>query len=96
VRDVLARYPNESTLSLLGIRVSHLTKVAERQLDLPLGRGAHRFDSETVMTRAAADRAVDTIRDRFGWEAIGYGSVMLGSRRSVPDEFRELAEKELP
>ncbi|MEA3181151.1 MAG: polymerase [Gammaproteobacteria bacterium] len=96
VRDVLAQYPNESTISLLGIRVSHLTKVAELQLDLPLGCGAHRFDSERVMTRAAADRAVDTIRDRFGWEAIGYGSVMLGSGRSVPDEFRELAEKELP
>jgi DNA polymerase-4 len=47
------------------------------------------------MTRAAADGAVDTIRDRFGWEAIGYGSVVLGSGRAVPDEFRELAEHEL-
>jgi SAM-dependent methyltransferase len=28
-------------------------------------------------------------------EAIGYGSVVLGSGRSVPDEFRELAEHEL-
>jgi DNA polymerase IV len=35
------------------------------------------------------------IRDRFGWEAIGYGSVAFGPFRSVPDEFRELAEKEL-
>ena len=46
--------------------------------------------------RGAADRAVDTIRERFGWEAIGYGSVVLNSRGSVPDEFRELAEQELP
>jgi DNA polymerase-4 len=38
---------------------------------------------------------VDVIRDRFGWEAVGYGSVVLGYDRSVPDEFRQLAEKGL-
>jgi DNA polymerase-4 len=95
VRTVLAQYPNESTISLLGIRVSHLTKDADLQLDLPLGFDAHRPHSERVRARAAADGAVDTIRARFGWEAIGYGSVVLGSERSVPDEFRELAEHEL-
>ena len=47
------------------------------------------------IARWTADRAVDTIRDRFGWEAIGYGSVALELARSVPDEFRELAEKNL-
>jgi DNA polymerase-4 len=35
------------------------------------------------------------IRDRFGCEAVGYGSIVLGLSRSVPDEFRELAEKDL-
>jgi DNA polymerase IV len=35
------------------------------------------------------------IRDRFGRDEVGYGSVVLGLSRSVPDEFRELAEKEL-
>jgi DNA polymerase IV len=43
----------------------------------------------------SADRAIDKICDRFGWEAVGYGSVALGLSRSVPDEFRELAEKDL-
>jgi DNA polymerase-4 len=47
------------------------------------------------MARWMADRAIDIIRDRFGWEAVGYGSVALGLSRSVPDAFRKLAEKEL-
>jgi DNA polymerase-4 len=47
------------------------------------------------IARWMADRAIDVIRDRFGWEAIGYGSVALELARSVPDELRELAEKDL-
>jgi DNA polymerase-4 len=38
--------------------------------------------SKRGIARLAADRAVDRIRDRFGW-------------RSVPDEFRALAEHDL-
>jgi DNA polymerase-4 len=47
------------------------------------------------MARWRADRAIDAVRDRFGWDAVGYGSVALAHRRSVPDAFRELAEKDL-
>ena len=42
-----------------------------------------------------ADKAVDRIRDRFGREAVGYGAVVLSPRGSVPDAFRELAERDL-
>lgn len=87
VRAVLNENPGESYISLLGISVSHLTKDTDQQLRLPLGSAACRS--------GVADGAVDTIRNRFGWDAIGYGSVILGPRHTVPDEFRELAEHEL-
>jgi DNA polymerase-4 len=95
VRAVLAEYPDEKIISLLAISVSHLEEHWDLELDLPLGLGDERRrpGSRSGMARLAADHAVDKIRDRFGWDAIGYGSPDIS--RSVPDEFRELAEKEL-
>ena len=66
--------------------------------DLPLGHDGHpRLPGRdrSLARRSTADRALDSIRQRFGWEAIGYASVVLGSAKSVPDAFRELAEREL-
>jgi DNA polymerase-4 len=97
VRAVLAEYPDEKIISLLAISVSHLEEQGDLALELPLGLQDERRrpGSKTGMARSAADHAVDKIRHRFGWDAIGYGSVVLGISRSVPDAFRELAEKEL-
>jgi DNA polymerase-4 len=96
VREVLAQYRHEPKISLLAIRVSHLASESEPQLALPFGGDAKCNDhSDRNAMRCAADRAVDTIRERFGGAAIGYGSVVLGSGHTVPDEFRELAEHEL-
>ena len=97
VRGVLAAHPDEKTISLLAISVSNLERQAIVQLEFPLGLDGEerRPGSRKGMARWQADRAVDAIRDRFGWEAVGYGSVALEIVRSVPDEFRELAEKDL-
>jgi DNA polymerase-4 len=97
VRTALADHPDEKTISLLAISVSNLERHADVQLELPLGLEDqdHRPGSKRGMARWMADSAIDVIRDRFGWEAVGYGSVALGLARSVPDEFRELAEKDL-
>ncbi len=93
----LADHPDEHTISLLAISVSHLEKRPHLQLDLPLGLSdeVHRPGTKRGAARWSADCAIDKIRDRFGWEAIGYGSVMLGEKRIIPDAFRELAQKEL-
>ncbi len=95
VRFVLWDHPQERVISLLGISASHLGE-ADLQLELPfrLADDGRRPGTRKGMARRRADRAVDAIRKRFGREAVEYASA-FGAARSVPDEFRTLAEKEL-
>jgi DNA polymerase-4 len=97
VRGVLADYPDERTISLLAISASHLDEQSALQLELPFGLAdeGRLPGARKGMARGRADRAVDAIRARFGWEKVGYASAALGGARSVPDAFRSLAEREL-
>ena len=96
VRGVLADHRNERTISLLAIAASQLEAHPIVQLELPLelGHAGHHPGTKNGLARSRADRAVDAIRKRFGGKAVDYGSAARGVR-SVPDEFRRLAEREL-
>jgi len=97
VLKALADHPAEKFISLLAIAVSGLEERLDVQLELPLGLAdaRRRPGTRQGMARGRADAAVDAIRRRFGWEAVGYAAAALSPPRSVPDAFRELAEKEL-
>lgn len=97
VRGVRRDFPRERHISLLAISVSHLERHDGLQFEFSLGLAdePRRPGTRRGAARWQADKAMDSVRGRFGWEAIGYGSVVLEGRRSVPDAFRELAEKEL-
>jgi len=86
VRGALAEHPAEAFISLLAISVSHLEKQPMLQLELSLGLAdePRRPGSRRGASRWLADKALDKVRDRWGWEAIGYGSVVLEGRRNIP------------
>ena len=85
----------EREITLLGISVSGLVDQPTLQAELGLGLPghAHRPGSPLGAARWAVDRAVDAARGRFGRDAVGYAGVVFGAGSSVPDEFRELAER---
>jgi DNA polymerase-4 len=97
VRGVLTENPDERTISLLAISASNLGEDEPLQLELPfcLADDGRRPGTRRGAARLSADRAIDAIRERFGWEAVNYASAQAGAARSAPDAFRGLAEKEL-
>jgi DNA polymerase-4 len=96
VLGALAETPPDTQISLLAISVSNLVDQPTLQLELPVPpEEPRRPGSRTGSARWAVDHAVDGVRRRFGRDAVGYAGVTLSEHRSVPDEFRELAEHEL-
>ncbi|WP_245499520.1 hypothetical protein [Mesorhizobium sp. M1A.F.Ca.ET.072.01.1.1] len=96
VRVALADHPGERIITLLDVSVSHLRKQPDIHLDLPLGlpNEKRRPGARKGIARWTADRAIDTIRVRFGRDAVGWlcrhsaGRSALGSRR-IPRTGRE-------
>jgi DNA polymerase-4 len=94
-RTALADHPREREITLLAISVSHLVSEPVLQLELPLGLADERRRPGTpaAADRWALDRSMDRVRDRFGRTSVGYAAVSLSPDVSVPEEFRELAER---
>ncbi len=92
----LADHPREREVTLLAISVSRLVEQDALQLELPLELGDDHLRPGTPAgsTRWALDRAVDRVRERFGRDALGQAAVVLRESHGVPDEFRELAERD--
>ena len=96
VRRALAANPDERTISLLAISVSNLVDQPVLQMELPiLPDEPARSGSPTGSARWAVDHSIDAVRRKFGRTAVGYASVALSEHATVPDAFRELAEREL-
>ena len=96
VTTALKDHPDEQVITLLSISVSHLVYEAALQLELPIeiGDEEQRPGTAAGAARWALDRSVDGVRDKFGRKSVGYASVALSGTGAVPDEFRELAEKD--
>ncbi len=82
-------------ISLLAISTSNLVTVHALQSELPLPPDdPRRAGSTSGSARWAVDVSMDAVRRRFGKDAVGYWPALVRAH-GVPDEFRELAEREL-
>lgn len=83
-------------LSLLALSVSNLMIVDAVQTELPMPpNDPHHAGSAAGWSRLAIDTSIDAVRRRFGRDAVGYLPATLIQSRGVPDDFRELAERDL-
>ena len=89
-----AREGVAGAVTLVGMSVSKLARQEWLQLELPFDPGdATRPGSRRGLMALVLDEQIDAARSRFGKDAVGRASVVLSSRSTVPDGFRELAEK---
>ncbi len=83
-------------ISLLAISVSNLAAQHVIQLELPLPPDdPRRPGSSKGAARWALDKSMDAVRVKFGRDAIGYLPAERSRSVGVPDDFRELAERDL-
>lgn len=82
-------------ITLVGVAVSRLERRVSLQLELPFDEGdPTRAGSTRGASALSVDEQIDLARARFGNDAVGRASVLLSTRGVVPDEFRELAERD--
>ncbi len=90
----------EREITLIAVSVSNLRPDHSLQLELPLDSlnlqrdVGLRLGSALEASRWGVDRSIDAIRDKFGRTAVGYAAVALSVAERVPEEFRELAERD--
>ena len=99
VRLAILENEREREISLIAVSVSNLHPDHSIQLELPLDSPDLRRKADpppgsvVEASRWGVDRTVDAIRDKFGRSAVGYATVALSAAERVPEEFRELAER---
>lgn len=83
-------------ISLLAVSVSNLAAQHAIQLELPIPPDDPRSPgSEKGSARWALDTSMDAVRVKFGRDAVGYLPAERSRSAGVPDDFRELAERDL-
>jgi DNA polymerase-4 len=83
-------------ITLIAVSVSNLVLRTSVQTELPMDPDdPQRPGSPTGSARLAVDTTIDEVRRRFGRGAVGYLPATLRGSRGVPDDFRELAERDL-
>jgi DNA polymerase-4 len=98
-RSAIFENQEEQEITLLAVSVSNMCPEHSLQLELPLEFPnlrpgvQHRPGSVVDACRWGIDRAVDSIRIKFGRAAVGYATSALSTADRVPEEFRELAER---
>jgi DNA polymerase-4 len=93
----LADHPAERQITLLAVSVSNLVAESALQLELPLEMGGEHRRPGTAAgaARWGIDRSMDTVRARFGRDAVGYAAAMMDHAGRVPEGLRELAERDV-
>jgi DNA polymerase IV len=69
---------------------------ADAEAGAAKGRRAARptIGSVVEASRWGVDRSMDAIREKFGRTAVGYASIALSPEDRVPEQFRQLAERD--